>query len=135
MTPEQLPSSVDLLSRTVGHPFLDAQLATVNLTMRQALTLCDVISVPLADLDHQWLHTPGTAMATVLRTAAREPHHNERWGVTFTDLADTCETWSPAQAFAVLDAITRSRALQAGWTDAIHMVGLWHRQPVTEQHA
>ena len=135
MTVDQLPSYVDLSGPILGHPFLDAQLATVELTMYQALTLCDVISIPLADLDHQWLHTPGTAMATALRTAAREPHHDERWGVDFTGLAATCEAWSPAQAFAVLDAVTRSRRLHASWVDAVYAVGLWHRQPLTEQRA
>ncbi len=51
MTLDHLPARFDLVA-AFGHPFLDAQLATVDLTLRQALTLCDVISVPLADLDH-----------------------------------------------------------------------------------
>ncbi len=74
-------------------------------------------------------------MAAALRTAAREPHHNERWGADFIGLAAVCEAWSPAQAFAVLDAITRTRQLSAGWVEAVRATGLWRPQPLIGQPA
>ncbi|WP_433678681.1 hypothetical protein [Nocardia sp. CA-119907] len=120
--------------RPVRHPVLDAhavaffarQLATITLTEAQALTLCDVFEGPVAYADDSWLPEPGRRMAEEVQArAAQDPHHGERWGVHFASLAELCESWHPAQAFAVLNAIDRYWI--SDHDDALCAVGLVRR--------
>ncbi|MCC3328276.1 hypothetical protein [Nocardia abscessus] len=88
--------------------FFDHQLATVTLTEPQARTLCDIFEPPAASVVQSWLRDPGQRMADEIRAwAAEDRHHAERWGADFAELARLCESWHPAQAFAVLDAVHR----------------------------
>ncbi|WP_327097112.1 hypothetical protein OIE68_45865 [Nocardia vinacea] len=88
------------------------------------LTLCDVIDTPVAQFDHRWWPHPGAAMATRVRTGATVAHHNERWRADWDVLARVCESWRPEEAFAVLGAITRHRAVGRDGASALHAVGL-----------
>ncbi|WP_433521243.1 hypothetical protein ACQPZ2_28300 [Nocardia pseudovaccinii] len=115
--------------RPVPHPVLDAhavaffarQLATITLTETQALALCDIFEGHLAYADASWLLE--RPMADQIRARAEEdPHHGERWGVDFAALAELCESWHPAQAFAVLNAIERYWI--SAEDDAVCTVGL-----------
>lgn len=119
------------ICRLVPHPVLDAhavaffthQLATITLTEAQALTLCDVFEGHRAYADDSWLLEPGRRMAEEVRArAAEDTHHGERWGANFTTLAELCESWHPAQAFAVLNAIDRYWITEVD--DALFAVGL-----------
>ncbi|WP_433635560.1 flavin-containing monooxygenase [Nocardia sp. CA-120079] len=103
--------------------FLAFQLATVELDRRQAWTLCDIIPAG-SQVDEQWLQAPGPRMAAEIRAAATDPHGGERWGVDLLALADLCESWHPAQGFAVLNAITRYRRAGGNYVQALHAVGL-----------
>ncbi|MEV4129344.1 hypothetical protein [Nocardia sp. NPDC049707] len=115
----------------VPHPAIDAhadgffscQLATIVLTEMQALTLCDIFEGSVAYANESWLLEPGRRMAEEVRARAQEdPHHGERWGVHFAALAELCESWHPAQAFAVLNAIDRYWISDVD--DALSAVGL-----------
>ncbi|MEV5835560.1 hypothetical protein [Nocardia sp. NPDC052112] len=89
------------------------------------LTLCDVIDTPVSRFDHRWWPHPGQTMATMVRTGAMVAHHNERWRADWNVLAGVCESWHPAQGFAVLAAITRCRGVHSDSIAALQAVGLW----------
>ncbi|WP_433717132.1 hypothetical protein ACQP2U_42770 (plasmid) [Nocardia sp. CA-084685] len=89
------------------------------------LTLCDVIDTPVARFDHRWWPHPGAAMATRVRAGAMVAHHAERWRADWNVLARVCESWRPPEAFAVLGAITRHRAVARDGVSALQAVGLW----------
>ncbi|MEU6562600.1 hypothetical protein [Nocardia nova] len=125
LSPRQLAE----LDRAPGHyvEFFDQQLAVArtNLRLEQALTLADLISTPTDGFDSRWWPHPGAIMADLLRTGTAVAHHNERWNVDWSDLATVCQTWTPAQAFAVLGALTRSRHVCSDWIGAMQATGLW----------
>jgi len=94
-----------------SHALFARQQATVTLTEIQQLTLTDIFEPPdLPDgyMTGDWLLDPGKLIAAQVRAlAARDPHHTQRWVAECADLATNCESWHPAQAFAVLAAIAR----------------------------
>ncbi|MBF6171071.1 hypothetical protein [Nocardia blacklockiae] len=89
--------------------FFRRQLTTVTVTETQALTLADVVEAIPAYADDRWRLDPGPRLAEEVRALAREdPHHHaERWGENWDALADICEKWHPALAFAVLWALDK----------------------------
>lgn len=125
--------------------YFAAELARVDLTPLQALTLCDVVSDYTLDITRgtvtgaamsarartddmidSWLADPARGLVTAIRVFAAHPHPSERWGVDFSELERVCAAWEPGQALAVLDAVFRSYRVSADVVATLSLVGLLH---------
>lgn len=108
----------------------DEKLRTTGLDLLQALTLIDVITLPVAKFGQSWWPRPGYTIALAVSAEALVPHHNDRWSTDFNLLAQLCQSWDPVQGFAVLGAISRFAAVHADCVTAAQLVGLAPPDPL-----